>query len=141
MGTWGIKNFENDGAADFTSDVIENGKSLIKEAIVKVSELSDDEYLEAPDCENALASIEFIAAFKGKPSDDLPEEVIDWIKKNDLLDFRSGFLGKRIDMIDLSLKALDRILNNSELKELWEEGDEFEEWKKILEDLKQRVKL
>lgn len=139
MGTWGLKNFENDGAADFAADVQEGDKSLIKDAILKVAELSNDEYLEAPDCENALAAIEFIAAFKGRPSDDLPEEMMDWIKKNDLLEFKTGFFGKRLDIVELSKKALDRIMNNSEMKELWEEGDEYFEWKKIVEDLKARI--
>ena len=139
MGTWGLNNFENDGASDFAADILEGDKSLIKDTIVKVTELSNEEYLEAPDCENALVAIEFIAAFKGKPSEDLPKDAVDWIKKNDLLDFKTGFFGKRIDIINLSITAIDRITSNSELKELWEESDEFEEWKRVINNLKQRI--
>lgn len=141
MGTWGLKNFENDGAADFTDDVLGNGKNLIKETILKVSEMNSDEYLEAPDCENALAAIEFIAAYKGNPSDDLPEDISLWIKENDLLNFKSSFFSKKVNIVDLSLKAIDRILLNSELKELWEESSEFEDWKKVVLDLKERISI
>lgn len=139
MGTWDANNFGNDGACDFASDIIEGDKSLIKDAIIKIVELDNENYLEAPDCENALAAIEFIATFKGNAPADLPEEAEDWIKKNDLLNFKTGFFGKQIDIVDLSKKAIDRILNNSEMKELWEESGEFEEWKKILENLKNRI--
>jgi len=93
--------------------------------------MSIDEYLEAPDCENALAAIEFIAAYKGNPSDDLPEDISLWIKENDLLNFKSSFFSKKVNIVDLSLKPIDRILFNSELKELWEESSEFEDWKKL----------
>lgn len=139
MGAWGINNFDNDTALDFSSDVVEGDKSLIKDAILKVTKLSDDEYLEAPDCEEALTAIEFIAAQKGKPSSDFPEEAKTWIKNNDLLNFTSGLFKKRIDITDLSLKAIERIVSNSELQELWEESDEYESWLKVLEDLKTRI--
>lgn len=39
-----------------------------------------------------------------------------------------------------SQQAIDRIKNNSELKELWEEaGEDFEEWNKVLDDLNTRI--
>ncbi|MCE3278101.1 MAG: hypothetical protein K0S44_292 [Bacteroidetes bacterium] len=140
MGAWGINNFDNDGAMDFSSDVVEGDRSFIKDAILKVTNTGDDDYLEAPDCENALAAIEFIAAQKGKPSPDFPEEAQAWIKNNDLLNFTSGLFRKRIDITGISLQAIERIGSNSELQELWEEGDEYEDWLKVLEDLKNRIK-
>lgn len=139
MGTWGLGNFENDNALDFSSDVVEGNKSQIKDAILKVTELNADQYLEAPDCVEALTAIEFIAAQKGKPSPHFPEEAQTWLKDNDLLNFSSGLFKKRLDITALSLQAIERIENNSELRELWEESDEYEDWLKVLEDLKTRV--
>jgi hypothetical protein len=139
MGTWGINNFDNDSAMDFSSDIIEGDKDLIKDAILKVTRLEDNDYLEAPDCENALVAMEFIAAQKGKPSPDFPEEAQEWIKNNDLLNFTSGLFRKRIDITELSLQAIQRIGSNSELQELWEESDEYEDWLKVLEDLRNRI--
>jgi hypothetical protein len=141
MGTWGHKTFESDGALDFTAELVEGDKSLIKDAILKVVEIGEEDYLEAPDCENALVAIEFIAAHKGNPSADFPGDATDWVKRNDLLVYKTGIFGKRVDIIELSKKAIDRILANSELKELWEEGKEGEEWKKGVVDLRNRVQL
>jgi hypothetical protein len=141
MGAWGINNFDNDGAMDFSADVVEGNRSLIKDAILKVTNLSDDDYLESPECEEALAAIEFIAAQKGNPSPDFPEEALEWIKKNDVLHFSSGLVFKKqIDITALSLHAIERIGSNSELQELWEESDEYKDWLKVLEDLKNRIK-
>jgi hypothetical protein len=43
-------------------------------------------------------------------------------------------------IIDKALKALDRILaGESELKELWEESGEFDQWKTSMQALRKRV--
>ncbi|MDQ3047248.1 MAG: DUF4259 domain-containing protein [Bacteroidota bacterium] len=139
MGAWGLKNFENDSALDFTADVLEGSKNLIKNAILKINNANADDYLESDDCVEALAAMEFIATAKGNAPTDLTDDLQKWLKKNDVLQFKSGLFGKKLDMTELSLKALDRISSNSELKELWEESEEFNDWLKIIEDLKQRL--
>jgi len=140
MGTWGLKNFKNDGASDFKLDVLEGDKTLVKNAIQQIVKLNESDYLEAPDCENGLAAIEFIAAAKGNPSIDFSESELEWISKNDLLKHKKPLFGKRINIIDDSLKVLERIVKSSELKELWEESDELDEWLEIQKDLKNRLK-
>ncbi len=75
MGTWGAKSFENDDAMDWIA-VIEEASDTepMKDALAAVLE-AEGEYLEAPDCSNAMAAAEVIAALNGAPSPDLPEEV------------------------------------------------------------------
>ena len=128
MGAWGFKNFENDGAADFVYDVFDNGKKVIFQAIQKIVKAKPDEYLEAPDCEEALAAIEILAAAKNNPSSDCNPDIIKWLQKNDVLKFKNGLFGPKVDLVPLAEKALDRIINDSELRELWEESEQFDEW-------------
>ena len=128
MGAWGFKNFENDGAADFVYDVFDNGKKVIFQAIQKIVKAKPDEYLEAPDCEEDLAAIELLAAAKNNQSSDCNPDIIKWLQKNDVLKFKNGLFGPKVDLVPLAEKALDRIINDSELRELWEESEQFDEW-------------
>ena len=133
MGAWGINNFENDGAADFVSDVLSGNKLIIVNTIEKILEISKEDYLDASDCEEGLAAVEFVAAAKGKPSIDISEEALNWIKKNDLLNF-SDF-----DLIDSSKQVIYHILDGSEMKELKKEAGELAAWEKVVNDLKSRI--
>lgn len=140
MGAWGIKNFENDGAEDYIYTVFQQGKGVVKSAIEKIVSLGKEEYLEAPECEEALAAIEIMAAYKGKPSSDCNQEVLKWVKTNNVVDFKEGLFRKTINITDLANQAIDRISSNSELRELWEESGDLKAWLTILQDLKERIK-
>lgn len=133
MGVWGIKNFENDSAVEFVSGVLKGNKLIIANTIEKILEISKGDYLDVTDCEEALAAVEFVAAAKGNPSTDMSAEAIAWIKTSNLLQF------KDFDLVALSKKVIDRILTHSEIKELWEEANELQEWEKIMLDLKKRI--
>ena len=141
MGAWENGNFGNDDAMDFVSEV--NDKKAILDPILKISNASATEYLEAPDCSVALAAIEYLAAALGNPSEDFPEEAQDWISKNKLLPFtEEGLLGIRkteVEIIKHANQAIDKIKTNSELQELWQESGEFEDWLNIVEELKKRI--
>ncbi len=73
-------------------------------------------YLEAPDCSAALAAAEVVAAAAGRPGADLPEEVRTWVAAH----------GMQIpsDLAALSHRAIDRITQESELRELWDETEQ-----------------
>jgi len=130
MGAWENGNFGNDDAMDFVGEV--NSKEAILDAILKISAAPENEYLESPDCCIALAAIEYIATALGNPSEDFPEEGEEWISKN-----KSELLEG--DIILHSNQAIDKIKTNSELKELWEESGEFEDWLNVIEGLKKRI--
>ena len=143
MGSWGYGNFENDGAADFIIQVEEEGITKIYQSILFVTELPESEFLEADECQQALAAIEYIAAAKGNPSATFPAEARKWLKEKyhaDILDADPSDPHKaHFDLTEISLNAIERIKTNSELQELWEEGGQASEWNQELEDLKKRV--
>lgn len=143
MGTWGQKHFENDDAADFVAVLEEEGITKIYEVILFVSGLPETEYLEAPECQQALVAIEYLAAAKGNPSSDFPKSAKIWIKEKNLADILEGDTkeGHRpyLDITDISIKAIERIRTNSELQELWEESENAEAYKSELDNLKKRI--
>ncbi len=150
MGAWGIGNFENDDAMDLAGTLQkENIPSRhLFEIISKVAGIANkddaDEGPDAYDSSRCLAAIELLAAAKNRPSSDLPESAIAWLKNNDpLAEIKiGGFLGmgaRKISMLALCPAAIRQIKNNSELKELWEESDEYTNWLEVLKDLEKRI--
>jgi uncharacterized protein DUF4259 len=134
MGAWGHLNFENDTALDLVYEIEEKGADRIKNAIEAINSREEDSFLDSDLCSEALAAIEYIAAVKDKASEDFPEDAEEWLtpaNKENLLAIRN--------LIPKSKQAIDRIQNNSELKDLWEETEDFNEWTKVLEDLATRI--
>jgi hypothetical protein len=125
MGAWGIKNFENDDALDWVYDLVrQSNKNFIINALNKV--IRSDDYIEAPESCDALCAIEIIACVKNNRFTDLPEGVESWLKK------KHGIFRKIIEFnekdINLAKTALKKIIKESELKELWEESEDYQEW-------------
>lgn len=134
MGAWGHLNFENDTALDLVYEIEEKGADRIKNAIEAINSREEDAFLDSDLCSEALAAIEYIAAVKEKASEDFPEDAEEWLtpaNKENLLAIRN--------LIPKSKQAIDRIQHNSELKDLWEETEDFNEWTKVLEDLSTRI--
>lgn len=135
MGAWGIGNFENDDALDWIPSVIASSNTnLIIKALRTIDE--NEDYIEAPECCEALCAIEIISAQKSGIYDALPDELKAWLKKP------HGLLRMSICFSEneyaLAQKVLSRIIEDSELKELWEESDDYEEWCSIQSKLLQR---
>ena len=131
MGAWGSSNFENDDASDWLGEFCDDpNKEAISNAFVAVNEIGD-KYLEAPECSMALAAAEVVAALKGVPNQNLPEEA------------RECFVKLKIkpdsNMISAAVNAVGRIRTDSELKELWEEQDPAE-WYMAVDDLAARLR-
>jgi hypothetical protein len=134
MGAWGHLNFENDTALDLVYEIEEKGADRIKNAIEAINSREEDSFLDSDLCSEALAAIEYIAAAKDKASEDFPEDAEDWLtpaNKESLLAIRN--------LVPKSKDAIDRIQHNSELKDLWEETEDFNEWTKVLENLATRI--
>ncbi len=133
MGAWGSDSFENDDASDWLADFCDApDKELILNALSTVAEMDAAAYLEAPECSVGIAAAEVVAAMKGAPSSSLP---------NDAKHCSSG-LGIKSDpsMVSLALKAIERIKTNSELKELWDEAENPDEWHQAVANLEARLK-
>ena len=131
MGAWGTGHFENDDAGDWVWE-LEDARSLepVAAAIAAVEAATD--YLEAPDATIALAAAETIAAAIGKPAPDLPDAVAAVVA---VLPHPPD-----PDLIARARAAVERIASDSELRELWEETEDFAEWQSRISDLIQRLK-
>ena len=130
MGTWGVGSFENDQALDLLCDLEDSDDLSLLEELLDVSTLEDgvDESV-GPDI---VGAAEIVAALLGRPSDTLPEEASAWVKAHKNLDASSLVESCRI--------GLDAVLgDDSGLKALWEETDDFDEWKSDVESLKKRI--
>jgi hypothetical protein len=92
----------------------------------------DNVYLEAPAASQAIAAAEVVAALAGKPAPNLPPEVGEWVACNKL---------PNRGLIEVAKRVVSRVLENSELKELWAEGgaDYAKPWQTELQGLLDRL--
>lgn len=91
-------------------------------------------YIESPDCSEAIAAAEVVAAALGKPNEKLPKELVTWVSKQ-----------AKEELTKLSpqaTKAVLRVLNGpqSELLDLWKESKSFPEWQGKMNNLLNRLK-
>lgn len=102
------------------------------DAIEAVVIVPDGEYIDSYTCSRALAAIEYIAAVKGNPATDLPDDASDWVAshENEPLEQHT---------IDDAVRAMSRIMADSELKSLWEESEQLDAWKAVVVELKARI--
>jgi hypothetical protein len=127
--------FENDGAIDWLTDFIESPDIIkIKSALRLTGDAKD--YPDALDCEEALAAAAVIISLKkGIALAGLPHKELESLKK-------TGFLLSE-DLITPALISARHILQNSELKDLWEEDDLYNEWelsvKELIDELERRA--
>jgi hypothetical protein len=131
MGAWGHDSFDNDDAGDWVYELEESSDmSVIDEALNAVTD-DAEEYIEAPECSMAIAASEVVAALHGKASESLPESVQAWINGKPKPD---KFITAK------ATRAIDAVLKNSELKELWEENaEDYPKWLAVLNDIKSRI--
>ncbi len=130
MGAWGIGTFDNDEASDWLYDLEgSEGTALIEESLDRV--LAEEDYPESPDCANALAAAEIVAALKGAPAPGLPEDAMNWISANPST--------PSTGLIDKASSAVQKVKAASELRELWEESEDFDAWLACVEDVEQRL--
>lgn len=124
MGAWGVSSFENDDALDWLEELLASDGLLI---LYSAFEMLDEEFIECPDACNALAACEVVAALKGNARPTLPEQAEDWLKAHHDDDIQ--------ELHQMALRAIERITSeDSELNELWQESDEYDDW---LADIKQ----
>lgn len=130
MGAWGLGPFDNDDAGDWAWGLEESdGFSAVQDALQAV--VGGDDYLEAPTCSEAVAAAETVAACLGRPVDGLPDEVRTWVGEHPVVPR---------DIIDLARRAVTAIEARSELRELWEETEHFDDWRKSMSDLAARLR-
>jgi hypothetical protein len=133
MGAWGALAFDNDTANDWAYGLEESdGLALVESALTEVEEVGGA-YLDQDVACNALAACEVLARLRGNHGykNAYTEKVDTWVTAHP--SSPSPVLLKR------ALSAIDRILGDeSELRELWDESG-GDEWRKGIDDLRQRV--
>jgi hypothetical protein len=149
MGTWGAGSFQNDSALDWVGDFCKRSDiSLVHAALSRVVEHGGtkqssasfieklfgrrrrSDWLTANVASQALAAAEVVAAWDGRPSANLPDNLVLWLQQHE-----SSF---QPDLVPKARQAVSIVKTNSELKDLWEEGDAVK-WKAAIKDLEQRL--
>lgn len=131
MGTWGHGTFQNDDALDLLDDVTDGGDEAMLRATLDTAIEQAGESLEAPEGSSALAAAEIVAALRGRPAADLPDEAVDWVRGRPAPD----------DMlVARARQAVDAVLTDSELRDLWMEADELPGWQATVEELRERLR-
>jgi Domain of unknown function (DUF4259) len=135
MGAWAVDAFGNDDAVDWSYG-LEGAEdlSLIQEALDAVTKVGAG-YLEAPEASSALAAIEAIARLQGHGGvrNSYTKGLDAWVDQVKL--------PVPPVMVTQAHAVIQRIVGDqSELKELWQESDQFDAWIAAVNDLKSRVR-
>ena len=134
MGTWALDAFGNDYAMDWAQDLQEyKTLELVETTLDNVIDSQEDE-LEAPFAAEALAALDVIARLLGKPgaADPATAEVDEWV----------AACKKKVTppLLEKARLAFDKIVaETSELRQLWQDSDHFDDWQQDVAALRRRV--
>lgn len=143
MGAWGISTFENDGALDWIGDFLESpsesriiqtfapqARSTKTGFFAKLFGARSTPLVEEFEGEEVLAAAEVVAIMKGQPPSQIPEDL-------------EGLPVIRIskETVALAIRAIDSVLDSSNLKDCWEETDEYSSWRDTVLDIRRRLSL
>jgi hypothetical protein len=134
VGTWSHEPFGNDSANDWAYGLEDQTDfSLVAQAIQNVLDNGND-YLDSDVAVEAVAAAEVLAKAlgRGTQADAYTEKVDTWL--------RSLGVNPSPDLLSKAQAALTRIVGpDSELRELWEESDDFETWQSSIRALQSAV--
>jgi len=130
-----ISNFDTEVASEFITEISMNGYGLIGIAIERL--LDEDIRASLTECEEAIVASEMVAAAIGNPSIAFPEDATEWLA----MYLPKGSL-ENIEVCKLAVSAadaIDKIMADSELRDLWDENPDFDEWFQLQVDLQKRI--
>ena len=132
VGAWGTGTFENDDALDFAAQIAgsEDGTDLLRRQLELAGAPGT---LDAPASEASLVAAEMVAAARGAPDPGMPPALARWVQKE------APALGE--DDVRLALAACERVLADSELRQLWaEDDDQLAAWTAAVTGLVERLR-
>ena len=132
-GAWDTGPFANDDALDWVWELSESNDLSVVETTLK-SAASSSGYLEAPTASMAIAAAEVVAALRGNPRPELPDEVTEWVRDHNVA------VGD--DLLKIARIAIENAKkkDTSELAQLWLDSEELmDAWLKDLDDLLKRL--
>lgn len=134
MGAWSHEPFGNDTACDWAYGLDgQRDFSLVAKALQAVLDNGSD-YLDSDLASEAIAAVEVLAKAlgRGTQTDSYTEEVDAWVE--------SIAAKPSQDLLLKANGALTRIMGpDSELRELWEESDDFGSWGSSIKALQSAV--
>ncbi len=144
MGAWGYKTFEDDAAFDWYDEFCNSNQSIkIIEAVLDTV-LNNDEYVDYDEGMAVFVVCEIIAASKGKPSERFPDDEYHSFEDGAVPEIRYNLLRKGLtdELIAKTIKAANKVRDHeqSELRELWAESENFESWKENIAAVLDRIK-
>jgi hypothetical protein len=131
MSNWRVATFSNEEACDWLDDLLEERDVyFIHNTLEIIADYPPGEKPESWDCCCALAAAEMVAAARGNPSAEFPMVARDWLEA----------YGLEIDdeILALAGKALDRVQEDSFLKDEFSESGELAQWQSSVNDLRKR---
>lgn len=129
----GWDTFEHDEATDWVDGFATDGPSAIRSALDSVLETDPGSYLEATEAAQALAAAEVVAAAIDGDTSRLPEEAVSALEEH-----RNAIIAAKFSRD--ALRAVQRVMKRSELKEQAEESDSTEDWEETIEQLTERLR-
>jgi len=126
MGAWSAEPFGNDDAADWRYLLVDGGgPEVVAEALRRGR---GDTRADQPTAAQAVAAAAVVARAHGVVIE-VPDDVEAWLERQDGAALRA--------MVDGAVAALDRVLLDSELAELWDEAEG--EWAAVTRRLRDAV--
>jgi Domain of unknown function (DUF4259) len=129
MGAWGHSAFENDDALDWMAELeVAEDPSVLMAAFEAVLG-TDEDYIEIPEASITISAAEVVAALLGQTDPTLPQEVQAWVAGQENVD---------VSVVEKARSAVNRVLEDSELKDVWEDSGS-DDWKMGVEALLRRL--
>ena len=131
MGAWGVAAFDNDDASDWAYE-LENteGEGFLADTFAAVIDAAEDAYLDLGEAAPAVAAAETVATMAGRAGASVSDAVAAWARAQ----------GEPSSAIRaLAHAAIARVRRASELKDLWEESESYDEWLASLDSLEARI--
>jgi hypothetical protein len=129
MNVWGVGPFQNEAAAEYAAEIVQDGAYALAEAF-DVALDPDNDYLEAEEGHRAVAAAETLAAVLKGDTSALTDAVLRaWVQNTDPAEL--------IHLRGHALEALDRVLGHgSELPDLWEDSEDADAWQGDIQRLR-----
>ncbi len=132
MATWDVGALDNDEAQDFLSEWQEGEDyEPVDELLSEVLDM-EDSYLEADLAARAVAAGAVLSAVVNETIEELFGEDED----EDSLDWAFGLPQPKVGLLNKLVRSLKRVLKaESELREQWEETDDFDAWRATVREI------
>jgi len=131
VGEWGEANFENDPASDWFLLVEEAVDPGVVIASALDGAVGESEHLGLDESCEALAAAELSASCAGHASTRLPDNVRYWVDTHPHQPHDSE--------IDQAVQAVQRVREESELRDYWEGTVDRDKWLREVDDLTRRL--